>query len=72
MGSDLNIFLKKKILIYGLGKSGLSAYKFLKDKSDIFLYDDFNYNIKTKSIKNSLTNYKNILKLIFSSKNNRI
>ena len=37
MGSDLNIFLKKKILIYGLGKSGLSAYKFLKDKSDIFL-----------------------------------
>ena len=65
MGSDLNIFLKKKILIYGLGKSGLSAYKFLKDKSDIFLYDDFNYNIKTKSIKNSLTNYKNILKLNF-------
>ena len=65
MSPDLNIFLKKKILIYGLGKSGLSAYKFLKDKSDIFLYDDFNYNIKTKSIKNSLTNYKNILKLNF-------
>ena len=65
MGSDLNIFLKKKILIYGLGKSGLSAYKFLKNKSDIFLYDDFSYNIKTKSIKNILTNYKNILKLNF-------
>ena len=60
-----NIFLKKKILIYGLGKSGLSAYKFLKNKSDIFLYDDFSYNIKTKSIKNILTNYKNILKLNF-------
>ena len=27
----LSIFLNKKILIYGLGKSGTSAYKFLKD-----------------------------------------
>ena len=25
-----------------MGKSGLSAYKFLKSKSDIFLYDDYN------------------------------
>jgi UDP-N-acetylmuramoylalanine--D-glutamate ligase len=25
-----NIFLKKKILIYGLGKSGIASYKFLK------------------------------------------
>ena len=25
-----NIFLRKKILIYGLGKSGISSYKFLK------------------------------------------
>ena len=32
-----NIFLKKKILIYGLGKSGLSAYKFLKKKI-MFIY----------------------------------
>ena len=27
-----NIFLRKKILIYGLGKSGLSAFNFLKKK----------------------------------------
>ena len=27
-----NIFFKKKILIYGLGKSGLSTYKFLNQK----------------------------------------
>ena len=27
-----NIFLGKKILIYGLGKSGLSSYNFLKNK----------------------------------------
>ena len=26
-----NIFLNKKILIYGLGKRGTSVYKFLKD-----------------------------------------
>ncbi len=41
MKNDLNIFFKKKILIYGLGKSGLSTYNFLKDKSDVYLYDDF-------------------------------
>jgi UDP-N-acetylmuramoylalanine--D-glutamate ligase len=35
-----NIFLKKKILIYGLGKSGLSAYKFLNNKAKVYLFDD--------------------------------
>ena len=32
--------IKKKILIYGLGKSGLSSYKFLKKKADVYLFDD--------------------------------
>ena len=41
MATNLNIFLNKKILIYGLGKTGLSVYKFLKNKSDVFLFDDF-------------------------------
>ena len=36
-----NIFLKKKILIYGLGKSGISSFRFLKNKADIYLFDDF-------------------------------
>ncbi len=35
-----NIFLGKKILIYGLGKSGISSYKFLKNKADVYLFDD--------------------------------
>ncbi len=35
-----NIFLKKKILIYGLGKSGISSYKFLNNKSKVYLFDD--------------------------------
>ena len=65
MGADLNIFLNKKILIYGLGKSGLSAFKFLKDKSDVFLYDDLQSNDKAKNIKKNLISYKNILKTEF-------
>jgi UDP-N-acetylmuramoylalanine--D-glutamate ligase len=61
----LNIFLNKKILIYGLGKSGLSAFKFLKNKSDVFLYDDYHLKIQNLNIKKSIINYKNILKSEF-------
>ena len=61
----MNIFLNKKILIYGLGKSGLSTFRFLKNKSNIFLYDDNQSNIKALKIKKNLINFKNILKLEF-------
>ena len=44
-----NIFLRKKILIYGLGKSGISTFKFLKKKADVFLFDD-NQKINQKLI----------------------
>ena len=53
MLNNLNIFYKKKILIYGLGKSGLSTFKFLKKDNEIITYDDkikFN-NKKIKKIK---------------------
>ena len=40
MLSNKDIFFKKKILIYGLGKSGLSALKFLKKNNKIIKYDD--------------------------------
>jgi len=40
MLNNLNIFYKKKILIYGLGKSGLSVFKFLKKHNEITTHDD--------------------------------
>ena len=40
MTNNLNIFYKKKILIYGLGKSGLSVLKFLKKNNEITTHDD--------------------------------
>ena len=45
MKIEKNIFLGKKILIYGLGKSGISTFKFLKKRADVYLFDD---NQKTK------------------------
>ena len=50
------IFLKKKILIYGLGKSGLSSYHFLKKNKYISLYDDNKkiFNINKRSFKKFL------------------
>ena len=51
MDKNSNIFLDKKILVYGLGKSGLSAYNFLKKNNDVFLYDDFKKKKNLKSYK---------------------
>jgi UDP-N-acetylmuramoylalanine--D-glutamate ligase len=49
MKADKNIFLGKKILIYGLGKSGISTFRFLKKKADVHLIDD-NQTINQKQI----------------------
>ena len=40
MLNNPNIFYNKKILIYGLGKSGLSTFKFLKKDNEITTHDD--------------------------------
>jgi len=63
MKKNKNIFLGKKILIYGLGKSGISSYKFLKNKAKIYLFDD-NQKIQFK-LKNKLINFDLITKTNF-------
>ena len=60
MKKSKNIFLGKKILIYGLGKSGISSYKFLNDKSTVYLFDD---NLKKNISCNSNQRLKNINEL---------
>ena len=40
MRDNSKIFFNKKILIYGLGKTGISSYKFLKKNNKVFLFDD--------------------------------
>ena len=51
MSDNSQIFFNKKILIYVLGKSGLSSFNFLRNKNDVYLFDD-NPNLKiNKSIK---------------------
>ena len=42
MNENSNIFINKKILIYGLGKSGISSFKFLKKKDQVLLFFDNN------------------------------
>ncbi len=61
----MNIFINKKILIYGLGKSGLSTFEFLKKKSEIYLYDDDLSKLKNPIFKKNLVDYKNIFRLKF-------
>ncbi len=65
MNDRTNIFINKKILIYGLGKSGISSFRFLRRKNQVFLYDD---NEKIKLIKNynkNLISFTQIMKSKF-------
>ena len=67
MIKKINIFLGKKILIYGLGKSGISSYKFLKDKAEVYLFDDnIKKNFKLK-LNRRLNTYKEISKNTFDN-----
>lgn len=60
-----NIFSKKKILVYGLGISGLSAYKFLRKDNKVHLYDDKRNNNHNIEIKKKIISYKKLIKKSF-------
>jgi len=65
MNGNSNIFKNKKILIYGLGRSGISSFNFLKKFNNIFLFDD-NKNIKLNNIiRNKLISLDQIKKINF-------
>jgi UDP-N-acetylmuramoylalanine--D-glutamate ligase len=49
MNENYNIFINKKILIYGIGKSGISTFNFLKKNNHISLFDD-NKKIRVNKI----------------------
>jgi len=60
MITKVNFFSKKKILIYGLGKSGISAFQFLKKKNEVLLFDDFKLKINNSNVKKKIIDYKKI------------
>ena len=66
MNDRTNIFINKKILIYGLGKSGISSFNFLKGRNQVFLFDD-NKNLKfNRKYKNSFIHLHQIKKFEMS------
>ena len=55
MDDSSNLFRKKKILIYGFGKSGYASFKFLNKKNYCKIIDDNQKNIPKKFKKNTIS-----------------
>ena len=55
-----NFFSNKKILIYGLGKSGFASLNFLKDNNKVYVFDDYKINSKLDVIKKRQIEYQKI------------
>ena len=65
MNDNSKIFLNKKILIYGIGITGISIFNFLKNKSELVLFDD-NEKLKVNTnIKKRIKSIDTILKSEF-------
>ena len=57
-------FKNKKILIYGLGKSGIACFNFLKKNNTCFIFDDNKKNILAK-FKKKLINIRKLSSISF-------
>ena len=60
MNLSKKIFYNKNFLIYGMGKTGISSYYYLKKNNKITLYDDNKKILKNKNFKKFLLNKKKI------------
>ena len=65
MSNSSNIFKNKKILIYGLGKSGISTFNFLKKHNEVYLFDDYQKKNLTSNQKKKIILQKKIDKTGF-------
>ena len=65
MEKNENFFLKKKILIYGLAKTGVETFNFLKKKADVYGFDDAIIKPKNLILKKKILNLKKLSKIKF-------
>jgi len=64
MNAKKKLFYKKKILIYGYGKSGIASFKYLSRNNDCKIIDDNKINISFK-LKAKIINYKKLKNIYF-------
>ena len=65
MIKNKNIFFGKKILIFGLGKSGFSSFKFLNNKAIVYLFDDDLKKKISSKLNHKLKSFKELSKIKF-------
>ena len=64
MNAKQKLFYKKKILIYGYGKSGIASFKYLSRNNDCKIIDDNKINISLK-LKAKIINYRKLKNTYF-------